>query len=170
MPISGSCLPEPVKCPSKPLIAFPHRPCGPIYQLFRWHLSLQCQWGDNYSYYQWHEFCNLKSFPLITPRNPIWWLISKPYLQSEIAIGILIYQGHNSQNQPILIVYVSRTIRQRVSFGNIFLCNANSQWCLDNTPSKPDWLFNTQSRILQAELLILENSEKATLSMLYSAI
>ena len=33
MLISGSCLPEPVKCHGKPLIALPDRPYGPIYRL-----------------------------------------------------------------------------------------------------------------------------------------
>ena len=35
-------------------------------------------------------------------------------------------------------------------------------WSYD-TQSKSDSLFNTQSRILQADWLILENNEKATL-------
>ena len=40
---------------------------------------------------------------------------------------------------------------------------------LYNTQSKSDWLFNTQSRILQADWLSMENNEKATLNinMLY---
>ena len=32
-----------------------------------------------------------------------------------------------------------------------------------HTRSKPDWWFNTQSSVLQADRLILENTEKATL-------
>ena len=38
-----------------------------------------------------------------------------------------------------------------------------------DTRSTSDWLFNTQSRVLQADWLILENNEKATLNinMLY---
>ena len=38
--------------------------------------------------------------------NLICWLISKPYLRSEIANGILIYRGHNSQNRPFPIICV----------------------------------------------------------------
>ena len=34
MLISGSCPPEPGKCPGKPLIALPDRPDGPPYRLF----------------------------------------------------------------------------------------------------------------------------------------
>ena len=29
--------------------------------------------------------CTFKSCPLGTPRNPIWWLISKPYLHSRLS-------------------------------------------------------------------------------------
>ena len=47
----------------------------------------------------------------------------------------------------------------------ISLCIGNSQWCLYSTLSKYDWLFNTQSRVLQADLLMLENSEKAALNI-----
>ena len=44
--------------------------------------------------------------------------------------------------------------------------------CLYATQSKSEWLFNTQSRVLQADWLILENNEKAALSinMPYRAI
>ena len=37
------------------------------------------------------------------------------------------------------------------------------------TSVKSDWLFNSQSRVLQADRLMLENDEKATsnISMLY---
>ena len=31
-----------------------------------------------------------------------------------------------------------------------------------NTQSKSDWLFNTQSRVLQVDWFISENNEKAT--------
>ena len=34
-----------------------------------------------------------------------------------------------------------------------------------NTQSKSDWLFNTQSRVLQADWLIFGNNEKATLNI-----
>ena len=43
----------------------------------------------------------------------------------------------------------------------IFYCIGNSPWCI----YKGDWLFNTQSRILQADWLELENYEKATLNI-----
>ena len=33
------------------------------------------------------------------------------------------------------------------------------------TLSQSDWLFNTQSRVLQADRLMLENNEKATLNI-----
>ena len=34
-----------------------------------------------------------------------------------------------------------------------------------NTQSKSDWLFSTQSRALQADWLVFENNEKATLNI-----
>ena len=46
-------------------------------------------------------------------------------------------------------------------------------YALYNTQSKPNWLFNTQSRVLlQADRLILKNNEEATLniSMPYSNV
>ena len=49
--------------------------------------------------------------------------------------------------------------------GIIFYCIGNSQWCLYNTQSKSEWLFNTQSRVQQADWLILENNEQATLNI-----
>ena len=36
---------------------------------------------------------------------------------------------------------------------------------LYNTQSKSDWLFNTQSTVLPADWLTLENNEKATLKL-----
>ena len=42
------------------------------------------------------------------------------------------------------------------NMGIIFSCIGNSQWCLYNTQSKSDRLFNTQSRVLQADWMILE--------------
>ena len=52
-----------------------------------------------------------------------------------------------------------------VKIGIIFLRIGKSQWCLNNTQSKYDWLFNTQSRVLQADWFILEINEKATLNI-----
>ena len=48
-------------------------------------------------------FCNFKSCPLETLGILIWWLISKPFLRSEIANGIPMYRGHKSQNRSIPI-------------------------------------------------------------------
>ena len=36
---------------------------------------------------------------------------------------------------------------------------------LYNTQSKANWLFKTQSRVLQADWLILKNNEEATLNI-----
>ena len=47
----------------------------------------------------------------------------------------------------------------------IVSCIGNSQYCIYKTQSKSDWLFNTQSRVLQADRLILENNGKATLTI-----
>ena len=52
-----------------------------------------------------------------------------------------------------------------VNIGIIFYCFGNSQRCKYNTQSKSDWLFNTQTRVLQADWLKLENNEKETLSI-----
>ena len=51
-----------------------------------------------------------------------------------------------------------------VNSGIIFLC-WKFPMSLYNTQSKSDWLFNTQSRILQADWLSVENNEKATLNI-----
>ena len=46
----------------------------------------------------------------------------------------------------------------------VLLCVGNSQWCSYNTLSKSDWLLNSQLGVLQAEWLIFERKEKATLN------
>ena len=121
MSISCSCLPEPGKCPGKPLIALPDRLCGPIYRHLIYHLNqrkyifiegseFRCPEGTAVVIIGGMNFCNFKSCPLESPRYPIWRLISKPYLHSEIANDLLIYGGHNSQNGPIpFLVYGKQT-------------------------------------------------------------
>ena len=53
------------------------------------------------------NFCNFKSCPFDTLSNPIWWLISKPYLHSGFANSFLIYRGHNPKNRSIpIFVYL----------------------------------------------------------------
>ena len=55
-------------------------------------------------------------------------------------------------------------------FGN-FACRiwsyllvySKSHWCLYATQSNSDWLFNTQSRVMLADWLILDNNETTTL-------
>ena len=89
MSIFGSCLPEPGKCCGKPLIALPDQSNGStIYRLLvglqREELSHRCRWEDNCSHLKWQNFCKFKSCPLDTPRNLIWWFISKPYLHRKI--------------------------------------------------------------------------------------
>ena len=49
-----------------------------------------------------------------------------------------------------------------VNIGIIFYCIGNYKY---NTQLKSDWLFNTQSRVLQADWFVLENDEKATLNI-----
>ena len=41
------------------------------------------------------------------------------------------------------------------TIGIILYCIGNSQWCIYNTQSKSDWLFNTQSRVLQGDWVML---------------
>ena len=48
---------------------------------------------------------------------------------------------------------------------NCLFCIGNSQLCLYDSHSKSDWLFNTQSRVLQADWLMLENDEKEALTI-----
>ena len=50
-----------------------------------------------------------------------------------------------------------------VNIGIIVYCVGNSQSCIYSTQLKSDWLFNTKSRVLQADWLIVENNEKAAL-------
>ena len=47
-------------------------------------------------------------------------------------------------------------------FGITFLCIGKPQWTLYNIQWKSDWLFNTQSRVLQADWLISANIEMAS--------
>ena len=47
----------------------------------------------------------------------------------------------------------------------IFICIGISKWYLCNTKSKSNWLFNTQSRVMQIDWLLLEDNEKAILSI-----
>ena len=48
---------------------------------------------------------------------------------------------------------------------NCLFCIGNSQLCLYDSQSKSDWLFNTQSRVLQAGWLMMENDEKEGLTI-----
>ena len=57
------------------------------------------------------------------------------------------------------------TLIGHVNIGIIFLCIGISQLCLYNTQSKSDLLFNTQSKVLQADRLRMENNEKAALKI-----
>ena len=52
-----------------------------------------------------------------------------------------------------------------VNIGIISLCIGNSQWYLYNIHSKSNRLLNTQSSVLQADWVILENDEKVTLNI-----
>ena len=52
-----------------------------------------------------------------------------------------------------------KTLIGHVNIGIIFLL------CLCNTQSKSDLMFNTQSKVLQADRLRLENNEKAALKI-----
>ena len=45
------------------------------------------------------------------------------------------------------------------------ICNGNSELYSDNIQSISDWPINTQSRVLQADWLILVINEKATLNI-----
>ena len=61
-------------------------------------------------------------------------------------ISLLIY---------VHMVYTLQT--EHVNIGIIFSFIGNSQWWLYATQSKSDWPFNTQSKVLQDDRLILEN-------------
>ena len=59
-------------------------------------------------------------------------------------------------------------LKGHVNIRIIFYCIGNSQRCIYNTQSKSDRLFNTRIRsttVLQADWLIMENNEKATLNI-----
>ena len=84
MSISGSCLPKPGKCPGKPLIALPDQSNVSMYRFLRWY-PIGIDEGRTAVIISGMDFCDCKSCPFDTPRNPIWWMISKPYLHSEIA-------------------------------------------------------------------------------------
>ena len=55
----------------------------------------------------------------------------------------------------MFIEFVVSLIIGHVHIGVIFYCIGNSRRCLYNTQTKSDWLFTTQSKILQADWLIL---------------
>ena len=63
------------------------------------------------------------------------------------------------------LIYMASSSIVHFHIGIIFYCIGNSKWCIYNTQSKSYWLFNTQSRLLQADWLILGNNEKATLNI-----
>lgn len=52
------------------------------------------------------------------------------------------------------------------NIGDIFSFIKNSWWCLYATQSDSGWLYITESRGLQADWLILDNHEKATLHIM----
>ena len=56
-------------------------------------------------------------------------------------------------------------VMEHVKIGIIFYCIGNSKWWVYNTQLKSDWLFNTQSRVLQVDWLIFENDENPTLTL-----
>ena len=144
--IFGSCLPEPGKCPGKPLTTLSDWPSGPIYQYHWYHISF----GNRISLISIYileiffkprsyptsineettvviissmNFCNFKSYPFDTLENLIWWLILKPYLHSGIANGFLIYRGHNPKNRPIPILVYSSFNLPIKSLRHIRPCN-----------------------------------------------
>ena len=73
--------------------------------------------------------CNFKSRPLDSPRNSIWWLISKPYMHIEIVNGVQIYRGHNSPNRPIPILLYGQqvTMLEQSQFGVMYTCPRRRQ-------------------------------------------
>ena len=87
--ISGSCLPERANVLESLLSLYRADLMGGYislwYNIQTKELSHQCQWRDNCSYNNGMTLCDFKSCPLDTPRIPIWYLISKPYLHTEIA-------------------------------------------------------------------------------------
>ena len=89
MSIFGSCLTKPGKYTGKPLIALLIRPNWPINRLSEITFkprsyAIITNDGTTVVIISSINACNFQSCPLDTPRNPIWWLISKPYLHSEI--------------------------------------------------------------------------------------
>ena len=84
------------------------------------------------------NFCNFKSCPLNTPRNPIRWLMSKPYLHSEIPnrfsdilraplpIPILVY-GQQDYKQGNVTLELSSIVSEILNDGNTTLSSTLNQ-------------------------------------------
>ena len=69
---------------------------------------------------------------------------------------------HNQKHIHCERRYFVKHVIGNVNIGIVFLFIGNSQWCLQCSVNS-DWLFNTQSRILQAYQLILEIEHKHAL-------
>ena len=74
---------------------------------------------------------------------------------------------HNQKHIHCERRYFVKNVIGNVNIGIIFLFIGNSQWCLQCSVNS-DWLFNTQSRILQAYQLILEIEHKHALFLSFS--
>ena len=82
---------------------------------------------------------NFKSCPLNTLRNPIWWLISKPYFHIEISNSLPIYRGHNSQIGRFQFSSMdSRTNNLPMTARSLYLTAVY----LNITDNQHQWYFN----------------------------
>ena len=92
MSIFGSCRHESGKYPGKPLMPLLNCPISVFHKTFKPRSYPSSIYeGITVVIFSAMNFCNFKSCPLDTTRNPIQWFISKPYLFSEISNGIHIY-------------------------------------------------------------------------------
>ena len=84
-----------------------------------------------------------------------------------IVLYYLQYTVHYLYDVPVLLKFgicLDCGLIGHVDIGIIFLCVGNSHYAYI-TQSKSDWLFNTQSSVLQADWWILHSKEKPTLNI-----
>ena len=154
------------------MVSLPHRFHYTILTRRCWFLCRSC-WKKDKSAYMW-DIGNAIAFLIIRKYTVYWFQCTRYFIKLNQGQQRLIKQNINN-NHPFLLTRCRHDMMHglsiqdninssigHVNIGIIFLCIGNSKWCIYNTQSTSDWLFNTQSKVLRVDQLILENNEKAT--------
>ena len=78
--------------------------------------------------------------------------------------GDMVESVVSAKRQPMILYSLASGKPGPMGHVNIS-CTGNSRLQIYNTQSKSDWLFVTQSSVLQADWLIMKTNEQATLNM-----